>query len=89
VDLTAHKDGQEIIMELKYKDNDSRGAQKQIFTKGYYKIFRNEKLYDKKDNIKFWLAMGGRGELSPRTAQVVFPRGELSPNKRRIVSHSN
>jgi hypothetical protein len=31
----------------------------------------------------------GRGELSPRTAQVVFLRGELSPNKRRIVSHSN
>jgi hypothetical protein len=27
--------------------------------------------------------------IAPRTAQVVFPRGELSPNKRRIVSHSN
>jgi Holliday junction resolvase-like predicted endonuclease len=59
VDIIGHKDRQGIMIELKYNNNDgSRGAVTQIFTQGYYTIFRNKKHYDDKNNIKLRLLIG-------------------------------
>jgi hypothetical protein len=55
--VIAHKDGQGIMIELKYKEESSRGALAQLFTQGCYKNFINEKHYDGSD-IKLHLAMG-------------------------------
>jgi hypothetical protein len=55
--LIAHKDGQGIMIELKYIEESSRDALAQLFTRGCYKNFINEKLYDGND-IKLHLAMG-------------------------------
>jgi hypothetical protein len=55
--LIAHKDGQGIMIELKYKDESSRGALAQLFTQRCYKNFINVKHYDGSE-IKLHLAMG-------------------------------
>jgi hypothetical protein len=55
-DVVAHKDGQGIIIELKYKENSSRNPLIQLFTQGYYKNLINRKHYSDSE-IKFRLAM--------------------------------
>jgi hypothetical protein len=55
--MIAHKDGQGIMIELKYKEESSRSALARLFTQGCFKNFINEKHYDGSD-IKLRLTMG-------------------------------